>query len=925
MRPEHWLYTIPLRLRSLFRWAQADQELEDELRDHLERKTDEYIAQGMAPEEAHRRARLDLGGIEQTKEKCRDARHVNWTQDLAQDLRFGLRMLRKSPGFTCVAVLILALGIGANTAIFSLINAIMLRSLPVHAPEQLVFLKWSARRSPHTHLYYSWAGCPGDTVFSSTGAGSCSFSYPVYEQIRENKNVFSDAFAFVPASGLSDITVNGQTAQARGDLVSGNIFSTLGVGAAAGRTLVPLDDVTGAAPVVVFSYAYWQSRFGSDSAIVGKTILLNGLPFTVAGVVAPGFAGLDIGVPRQFWVPLSSRYQFDQRFPKEKETDGGSLWVQMGARLKPGASISEAEAALNTIFLRSVTSGPAALFKLEDEPHIELPSATRGLPTLRQNFSKPLFVLMSAVCMILLIACTNVAGLMLARSVARQKEISVRVALGAERWRIVRQLLTESLMLAAAGGALGILFAYWGASSLSGFFSANGNGAFAINVSPDLRILAFALAISCLVGLLSGLAPALRGTRFDLIPALKESDTGVSCSPATSGRRLSVGSGLVVAQVALSILLLSAAGLLVRTLVNLETMKGGFDARNVLLFDMDATLSDYKGPKLQRLYRDLQRQFAALPGVTSASYSMTPLLSGARSSTGLQIPDAADKSAVNVDELPVGPDFFETMRIPFLTGRAFTPAEFESSAQPQPIVVNQTFTRRFFGNGNPLGRAVSEPDHHGETPQYKIVGVVGDAKYDSLRRDVAPTAYLPIGYAGGSFEIRTAMKPKVLIPAAREVLNKTDKNLFLLNAKTQVEQIDESLFQERLLASLSSLFAVLALTLACIGLYGLLSYEVTRRTHEIGVRVALGAHHRDVLRLVVAKGAGLVAAGSVAGMATAFGVTRYVESFLYGVKPIDPWTFAGVVILLFAVALAACYIPAQRAMRVDPMVALRYE
>jgi len=912
-------------LRVILRRSRMESEMDAELRFHIETFAEDLVRNGVPQEEALRRARLEFGGIERAKEECRDARGITFIENLFQDLRFGLRMLRKSPGFTTVAVLSLALGIGANTAIFSLINAVMLRSLPVHAPEQLVFLKWSARRSPHTHMFYSWAGCPGNTVFSSTRAGSCSFSYPAYEQIRENQNVFSGILAFVPASGLSDVTVNGQTAQARGDLVSGNFFSTLGVRSTAGRTLDPLDDVSSAAPVIVFSYAYWQSRFASDPAVVGKTILLNGVPFTIAGVAAPGFAGLETGLPRQFWVPLSSRYQFDQRFSKEKETDGASLWVQMSARLKPSASITQAEAGLNTIFARSVTSGSGALFKPEDEPRIELPSATRGLPMLRQQFSKPLFVLMSAVCLILLIACANVAGLMLARAVARQKEISVRVALGAARRRVVRQLLTESLMLAAAGGGLGILFAYWGASSLSGFFSANAYEAFEINVNPDLRILGFTLGISCLIGILSGLAPALRGTRLDLIRALKESDTGLSCSAATSGQRLSVGSGLVVAQVALSILLLSAAGLLVRTLVNLETMNAGFDPRNVLLFDLDATVSDYKGPKLQRLYRDLQRQFAAFPGVTSASYCMTPLLSGARSGTDLQIPDAADKSSVNVDQLPVGPDFFQTMRIPFLAGREFTPAEFESSSPPQSIVVNQTFTRRFFGNENPLGRSISEPEHHGKTPQYKIVGIVGDAKYDSLRRDVAPTAYLPIGYAGGTFELRTAMNPKMLVPVVREVLNKIDKNLFLINPKTQVEQIDQSLFQERLLASLSSLFAVLALVLACIGLFGLLSYEVARRTREIGVRMALGAHQRDVLRLVVMKGTILVAVGSAAGITAALVATRYVGSLLYGVKPIDPLTFTGVVILLFAVALAACYTPARRAARVDPMVALRYE
>jgi predicted permease len=512
---------------------------------------------------------------------------------------------------------------------------------------------------------------------------------------------------------------------------------------------------------------------------------------------------------------------------------------------------------------------------------------------------------------------------MLARAVAREKELAVRFALGAGRRRIVRQLLTESLMLAVAGGGLGILLAYWGASSLAKFLASSGEGTWEINVKTDPRMLAFTVGISCLVGIFSGLAPALRGTGVDLIPALKQRGSESKCSIPGSERRFGLGAALVVAQIAVSILVLAGAGLLVRTLVNLRSTNTGFDPRNILLFDIDTRLTGNKESKLGNLYREIQRQLAAVPSVVSASYSSTTLLSGAEMTTTLRVTDAPVQSGVNVDELPVGPDFFQTMGIPALTGRTFFAADYENSGKPQPIVINQSFARRFFGRQKALGHLLSEGDT--KTPDYEIVGIVGDAKYDSLRKKIMPTAYLPMGPETGSFEVRTAIDPKALIPAVRQVLTELDSNLVLLNAKTQIEQIDQALYQERLLANLSSLFGALALALACIGLYGLLSYEVTRRTHEIGLRMALGAEQGNVVRLVIGKGVALAVFGITAGIAAALGVTRYLESMLYTVKPIDPMTFICVAALLFAVAVAACYIPASRAMRVDPMVALRYE
>ena len=910
-------------LKQLFLRRKLYGELSEEIRAHLEEKVEELVAGGMLRKEAEYAARREFGNVTLLEEEARETWRWGFLEDLFTDVRYGLRILRKSPAFTAVAVLTLALGIGANTAIFSLVSAVMLRHLPVPHPEQLVFFKWRALRDPDTHHSYFWGGCPGNNTVSRSGASSCSFPYPAYEQLRWSRDVLAGVFGFIPPSGVSEITVNGQTAQGRGELVSGNFFTALGVKAAAGRVLDAMDDVSGAEPVIVFSYGYWQSRFGSDPSLVGKTVLLNGVPFTLAGVAASGFSGLETGVPRQFWIPLASRYRADTRFPKERETDGGSLWIQIAGRLKPDVDTSKAEAALTAIFASNASNGGDALFKAQDKPRIELLSASRGMESLRVEFSEPLFALMAAVGLILLVACANVAGLLLARGVARQSEMATRLALGAGRPRIFRQLLTESLLLAAAGAGLGVLFAYWGAISLAEFLAKRGGGEYEIAVKPDPLILAFTAGLCCVVGLLAGLAPALRASRVELLPDLKRTRSARASSARLRAKRSTLSAGLVVMQIGVSLLVLSGAGLLVRTLTNLQRVNLGFDARNVLLFNVDPILTSYKGPKLQQLYSNVQRELAGAPGVVSVSYSAVSLLSGANMTTGLRTTEAGKAARVYVEELPVGLEFFRTMRVPLLTGRSFAAADYENASRPQPIIVNQAFVRRIFGVEKALGRRMSEGDD--ETADFEVVGVVADARYDSLRKESEPTMYLPMKAESGTFEARTAADPRALIPVVREILSKLDRNLVLLDAKTQVEQIDDTLYQERLLASLSSLFGLLAVALACIGLYGLLAYEITRRTHEIGVRVALGAERRDVLRLVLRRGIALAFAGIFLGLGAAFASTRYVQSLLYGIKPTDSVTLVAVSSLLFAVAMAACYVPARRAMRVDPMVALRYE
>ena len=854
-------------------------------------------------------------------------------KSLLQDVRYGLRMLRKSPGFTAVAIITLALGIGANTAIFSLINAIMLRTLPVKDPQSLVSIKWTARSLPNTGGAgsYNWGGCPDampttDWLITDDHDPAhvpvpeeCVFSYPMFEQIKSEQKVFSDVIAMVPSS----VPVNavGHSSRAEGLCVSGNFFSVLGTHPAVGRLLNTSDDNISASPSAVVSYRFWRNSLNSDPTVIGKSILLGKSRYTLVGITMPEFGEIDPGVPLDFWVPLA--FQPDTAI----ETNPKALWLGMMARLKPGISVSQAKAAMSTIFMQSSTSGPMAIFKPSDSPRIELPTAAYGLNSLRYNFARPLFTLLTAVGLVLLIACANIAGLMLARSAARRKEIAMRAALGASRIRIVRQLITESILLSVAGGAAGILLGYSGANALALFLSANWNEPLEINVHPDAHILGFTLMVSVLVGLLFGVAPALNSGKVDLIRALKE--TVGSATGASHGRWFTLGNGLVVVQMALTVIVLVGAGLLVRTLANLKSVDAGFDPKNLLIFDLDATYSSRVGEQISNLGPELREKLSGLRGVSSVTYSFMAPMKGGRMQADLNSIGPAKLSGT-FSWMPVAPDFFKTMRIPLIAGRTITIQDIHDpkSATPDLIaVVNEDFARRFFGKQNPVGQHFRVKARKNET---EIVGVVGNTRYENLRDASLPMVYVPISnhpvFSGvGAFEIRTIMDPKTLISAVRAAVNSVDSNLLITDMKTQMEQIDQNIYQERLIANLSSLFAVLALVVACVGIYGLLSYQVTRRTQEIGIRLALGAQRGDVLHLVLRQGIVLAVLGTLIGAAAALAVTRYLQSFLFGVKPSDPVTIVGVAFLLIAVALLASYIPARRAMKTDPMVALRYE
>ena len=912
------------------RGKRLQEDLDEEIREHIELATQENIDRGIAPEEARHAALRKFGNVTRVKEDVREVWSLVWLEQFEQDIRFALRQFRKSPTFVTVAILTLALGIGANTAVFSMVDAVLLRSLPVRDPQKLVVFQWTAHNSPDTKGYYSYMSCSSSNAGTPAEHG-CSFSYPMFNQFRALQDAFSSVTALGGDLGLN-LTSNGSARFVHGELVSGEFFGVLGVGAALGRTFGPADDMPGAPPVAVLSYGFWQSAFGGDSTVVGRTVRLNNVPVTIVGVAAKEFPSLDSAAARPMWLPLSLQPQLGQNLNGTLGGDKPSLfagddnwWVYLIARLKPETSLDKAQAAADTFFHRDVLDTAKKFFKSEDAPQLVLIPAPQAITGLRDRFSKPLTILMAAVALVLLVACANVAGLMLVRSARRQREMAVRLALGAGRARIARQLLTESLLLSLAGGACGILLAHWSVQSLVAFMSRGGLWPSHLTVQLDMRVLVFTAAASVFTGILFGLAPAFRGTRLDLTPALKESPSALATG-ASAGPVLNLGNGLVVAQIALAILALSGAGLLVRTLENLKSIDPGFDTRNVLLFSVDPTLNAYTDAQIHGLYTQLQQRLEGLPGVLSASYSFDPLLSGDIWSSTFKVEGERQDTQHMTEALQVGPAFFETLRIPLLAGRTLSATDFNSAPGSTwcPIVVNEAFARRFFGKEqNPVGRNINGLGK--KYPICEIVGIVGDAKYQTLRSEISPTVYVPQKEGSATFEVRTITNPEAIIASVRTIVSQLDNNLPLFDVKTQSAQIEGLLFQERLIARLSSFFGGLSLLLACIGLYGLLSYEVTRRTREIGVRMALGARPTDVLRFVVRQGVRLSAIGVVLGILGALGLTRYLASLLYGVRPFDPLTFLSVALLLGLVALAACYVPARRATRVDPVVALRYE
>lgn len=830
-------------------------------------------------------------------------------QDLWQDLRFGARTLAKQPGFVGIVVLTLALGIGANTAIFSLADAMLLRSLPVRDPAALVQFKWAAGDSFRGFSYNGEANredLPGLRV-------ATSFAPATYELLRTQNHTLSDLLAYSPVEQLN-VNVAGQAEIASGQVVTSNYHQTLGVSAWLGRVLTAEDGKADAAAVVVLSYRYWQRRFGGDVAVVGQQIQVNNKPVTIVGVTPPAFMGTQRdGQASDVTLVLGGA----------QLSEPASWWLRVIGRLKPGATLQQAQAELAGLFLQSALTERRQTIPVTqaDLPRLLITPGQRGETDWTRDHNQSLYLLMAVVALVLLIACANVANLLLARAIGRRKEIAVRLALGAGRFRLIRQLLTESILLALLGGVLGVVLAQWGRDLLL-MLRFPGREMSALQSSLDWRVLAFTMGLSLLTGIVFGFAPAWQATRLDLTPVLKDSGRG---SSAATRSRLS--RALVIAQVALSLLLLTGAGLFVRTLRNLQNVNTGFEARNLLLFRVDPRLSGYQGEQLPALYQRLFARLEAVPGVQAVSFSRHPLLAGSSGSRGTffagQHTSPTDPPDVYVHIARA--NFLATMNTPLVQGRSLN--EQDNAQSPRVAVVNQALVRKFFPQQNPIGQRFGfDP---AQARQIEIVGVAEDAKYDSLRGETPPTIYLSwlqearIGQM--NFELRTAGDPVTMLPAIRQAVRDVDSNLPLFDVKSQVEQITQRLAQERLFATLLSFFGALALALAALGLYGLLAHLVAERTHELGIRLALGAQTADLLRLVIGQGLRLVVPGVVLGLAGAYAATRLVKSFLFGVAPTDWLTFGATALMLLAVALLACWIPARRATKVDPLIALRTE
>lgn len=837
---------------------------------------------------------------------------------LWQDLRYAARTLWKTPGFTAVAVLSLALGIGANTAIFSFVNAVLLRALPVAEPERLVFVFNGTRAEPYNVA-----------------------PYPDYVDYRDRNSVFSDLAAY---SGITvSLNHNEGAEQISGLIVSGNYFDVLGVGARAGRTFLPEEDQTpGAQPVVVIGHGLWQRLFGGDSNAVGKQMLLNGQPFTVVGVAPAGFDGAQAGQPNDIYVPMMMqavvrppRSGYSGEMNPDLLGRRSAGWLEMVGRLKPGVSFEGAQAEMRVLAKQLEEAYPDT----NREETATLFPVTKGDPDQRGTLLSVAGLMSAVVGLVLLIACANVANLLLARASARRKEISIRLALGAGRWRLIRQLLTESVLLSFVGGAVGLLLAVWLVDVLQTYSPPGNFFPVAFDFSLDARVLAFTLLLSLLTGVIFGIAPALQASNPDLVHALKDGTVMLAGGGSWGARGFNLRNLLVVAQVALSLVLLISAGLFLRSLSQAQRIDPGFSPQNVLVMPLNINLLRYTKAQGQEFYRGVIERVEAIPGVESATLSRTPPLSGAsRQSTvlieGREGPDRAggsESSGGNPDTgghttlaSPVALKYFETMNIPLLRGRDFTAQDREGT--PGVIVINETFVRRYFPDEDPLGKRLSLSGARG--PWLEVVGVARDGKYITLGETSAPMIYQSIlqrHETGMTLLIRTRGDSASLAAAVRREVQAVEKNLPVTNIRPMTELLNNSLFPARMGAVLLGAFGLLALLLAAVGLYGVMSYSVARRTREIGIRMALGARGGNVLRLVLGEGMALIAVGVLLGLAGAFAATRLLASFLYGVSTTDPLTFAGIAVFLTLIALAASFIPARRASRVDPLVALRYE
>jgi predicted permease len=900
------------RLAGVFEKGRGERDLAEEMQSHLRMQIDDNLRSGMTPEQARRAALLKSGGVEPAKEACRDRRGLPVLETAMRDLNHALRLLWRSPAFTLVAVLSLALGIGANTAIFTLLDQLMLRRLPVAHPEQLQMI---------------WTTGPS----LGSNQGSRASSYPMYQDFQQRAPAFSHVFCryYTPLS----ISLGNQTERVTGELVSGNYFQALGIGPALGRVFSPEEDdrVYKGHPVVVLSHQYWLARFGADAGVIGQKILVNNYPMVIVGVSAAGFSGIDPARSPQIRIPIQMKPLVTPA--SDNLGDRRRQWVQIFARRKPGYTMESAQASLQPLLsaiLRTELESPA----LRDIPQrvrdqflartVLTESAANGYSDLRRSYSAALVVLMSMVGVVLLIACFNVASLLIARAAVRQKELAMRLAIGASRGQLLRQLLMESAVLAVMGGAIGLLLAVAMVQGLLRFLPANGMLA-TLRAEPDWRILAFNAALAIATALLFGLAPAWQALKVDLWSTLKEGAGSVGGSRGSVRLRKS----LVTAQVAFSFLLVASALLFVKTLLNLKEMNSGFrDIDNLITFQMDPARSGYSLPRLKAFYQQVLENVRSLPGVKSAGYAWIQVLSGREADWDVLVegPRAEDRETqAYVNGL--SPGYWRTMGVPFLEGRDFNDGDV--GGRPKVAIVNRKFASYFFGNRSPIGRRIGLDTGPRAKPDIEIVGLVEDSLNEGPRQGVRRQVFFPFPQmnqpVATAFYVRTSADSGSMFTTLRRKIRELDATMPIYEMKTLEDQLDETLGTERLTATLSAAFGVLATLLAAVGLYGVMALTVARRTREIGLRMALGARQGALLWMVMKEAFGLLGIGLALGIPCAYLLSRYVSSQLFGVVAADLGTAAVASIALAAVAAGAALAPARRASLIDPIQALRHE
>ena len=904
-------------LQSLFQKQRVDRELDEELQSYLEASAAHKQQSGIDPKAARRAARAEIGSRGSVKHQVWSSRWESTLDNLFADLRLGIRALAKSPGFTLVALLSLALGIGANTAIFTLLNAILLRPLPVESPQQLVL--------------FGDGHASGSTASLPNGSWRL-FSYPFFREFLQKQQSFSGIAAVNSIQFNQHASIEGSAYErAHVDLVSGSYFSVLGIAPFLGRTISEEDNkAAGAGPVAVASYGWFQRHFNGDPAALGKVIHIQSHDYTLVGVARPGFFGVTIGQSTDLWIPLSMEKELSPGWNGLDNKFFQSLYLI--GRLKPGVTMQQAGSATNLLFkqiLRSDYVGATPSQKeLDSIQHasIQLTSAANGVSRLRRMFSLPLKILMTIVALVLLIACANIANMLLARGVSRAREIAIRMAIGATRGRIVLQLLVESAVLAFTGAALGVALAWKASAALLNMALASPEP-IPIDLTPGLPVLGFTLAVTVLTALLFGVIPAFKATRLELTPALKEGRGG-----GTASSRSRLARGLIAGQIALSVLLLVAATLFLRSLINLTSIDAGFDKHNVLVFSMDSSTANLRQGdpneiKSVQLQEQIESRVQSIPGVKADSFSFFTFNQGewTDSVTFQGIPrtpeNSHEASFNNVDD-----GFLATMGLQLRAGRIFN--DHDTYTAPKVAIINETMARRFFPNGPAIGHHFGVTEDPAHANDIEVVGVVKDAKYNDLDEEAQMAAYFPCtqntGFYG-NFSVRYASgtDPHTVIAQTRSLVAQINPNILINNVETLEQQVDRSIATQSLIARLSTFFGVLAVFLAAIGIYGLMSYSVARRTNEIGIRLALGAQTRTLLWMVLRETLVLLAAGLVVGVPITLASTRILKSQLYQLSPLDPLAIGSAIAIIAAMTVLAAWLPARRAANVDPMVALR--